>query len=144
MSQYQSIMDSLIASNLDFFNQLHQDNRNSVSIATASDALGAVSIEELERYANQLMPGTTEFDDLKNYITSTLFTDCGSRFYDKSALYHTQGERTFALDNGAIFRMGGNLRLYTPKSAGTIFSDTAGAVITNREVGLYGVGRIPF
>ena len=79
MSQYQSIMDSLIATNLDF-NQLHQDNRNSVSIATASDALGAVSIEELERYANQLMPGTTEFDDLKNYITSTLFTDGGSHF----------------------------------------------------------------
>lgn len=138
MSQYQSIMDSLIVSNLDFFSQLHQDNRNSVSIATASDALGAVSIEELERYANQLMPGTTEFDNLKNHITSTLFTDGGSRFYDKSALYHTQGERTFTLDNGAIFRMGGNLRLYTPKSAGTIFSDTAGAVITNRELGLYG------
>jgi outer membrane receptor protein involved in Fe transport len=138
MSQYQSIMDSLIASNPDFFNQLHEDNRNNVSIATASDALGAVTIEELESFANQLIPGTSEFNNLKNHITSTLFTEGGSRFYDKSALYHIQGERTFTYDNGAVFRVGGNFRLYTPKSAGTIFSDTAGTVITNREAGLYG------
>ncbi|MBT7660116.1 MAG: TonB-dependent receptor [Bacteroidetes bacterium] len=138
MSQYQSIMDSLIASNPDFFNQLHEDNRSNVSIATASDALGAVTIEELESFANQLIPGTSEFNNLKNHITSTLFTEGGSRFYDKSALYHTQGERTFTYDNGAVFRIGGNFRLYTPKSAGTIFSDTAGTVITNREAGLYG------
>ena len=138
MSQYQSIMDSLIASNPDFFNQLHEDNRNNVSIATASDALGAVTIEELESFANQLIPGTSEFNNLKNHITSTLFTEGGSRFYDKSALYHTQGERTFTYDNGAVFRIGGNFRLYTPKSAGTIFSDTAGTVITNKEAGLYG------
>jgi iron complex outermembrane receptor protein len=138
MSQYQSIMDSLIASNPDFFNQLHEDNRSNVSIATASDALGAVTIEELESFANQLIPGTSEFNSLKNHITSTLFTEGGSRFYDKSALYHTQGERTFTYNNGAVFRIGGNFRLYTPKSAGTIFSDTAGTVITNREAGLYG------
>lgn len=138
MSQYQSIMDSLIASNPDFFNQLHEDNRSNVSIATASDALGAVTIEELESFANQLTPGKSEFNNLKNHITSTLFTEGGSRFYDKSALYHTQGERTFTYDNGAVFRVGGNFRLYTPKSAGTIFSDTAGTVITNREAGLYG------
>lgn len=138
MSQYQSIMDSLIASNPDFFNQLHEDNRSNVSIATASDALGAVTIEELESFANQLTPGTSQFNNLKNHITSTLFTEGGSRFYDKSALYHTQGERTFTYDNGAVFRVGGNFRLYTPKSAGTIFSDTAGTVITNREAGLYG------
>ena len=138
MSQYQSIMDSLIASNPDFFNQLHEDNRSNVSIATASDALGAVTIEELESFANQLIPGTSEFNSLKNHITSTLFTEGGSRFYDKSALYHSQGERTFTYDNGAVFRIGGNFRLYTPKSAGTIFSDTAGTVITNREAGLYG------
>ena len=138
MSQYQSIMDSLIASNPDFFNQLHEDHRRNVSIGTASDALGAVTIEELESFANQLIPGTSEFNSLKNHITSTLFTEGGSRFYDKSALYHTQGERTFTYDNGAVFRIGGNFRLYTPKSAGTIFSDTAGTVITNREAGLYG------
>ena len=82
MSQYQSIMDSLIASNPDFFNQLHEDNRSNVSIATASDALGAVTIEELESFANQLIPGTSEFNSLKNHITSTLFTEGGSRFYD--------------------------------------------------------------
>jgi len=75
---------------------------------------------------------------LKNHITSTLFTEGGSRFYDKSALYHTQGERTFTYDNGAVLRVGGNFRLYTPKSAGTIFSDTAGTIITNREAGIYG------
>ncbi|MDC6481727.1 TonB-dependent receptor, partial [Schleiferiaceae bacterium] len=82
--------------------------------------------------------GTTDFENLKNHITSSLFTEGGSRFYDRSALYHTQGERTFTLNNGGVLRVGGNFRLYTPKSAGTIFSDTAGTVITNREAGLYG------
>lgn len=68
-------------------------------------------------------PGTARFDSIFNVITSRLFTEKGSRFYDKSALYHTQGEYIFNFDFGKII-VGANGRLYTPDSRGTIFSDT--------------------
>lgn len=68
-------------------------------------------------------PGTTRFDSLFNDVTSRLFTNNGSRFYDKSALYHTQGEYIFDLNFGKII-VGANGRLYTPDSRGTIFRDT--------------------
>ena len=68
-------------------------------------------------------PGTARFDSLFNDVTSRLFTDNGSRFYDKSALYHAQGEYIQDYDFGR-FIVGANGRLYTPDSRGTIFSDS--------------------
>jgi len=68
-------------------------------------------------------PGTARFDSLFNDVTSRLFTDNGSRFYDKSALYHGQAERTFETDYGK-FIFGGSGRIYRPDSRGTIFEDT--------------------
>lgn len=82
-------------------------------------------------------PGTERFDSMFNEIVSkTSFLEGGSRFYDKSALTHAQGEYKFTpwwLD----ITVGGSFRYYQPESAGTIFSDTAGRVITNWEVGSY-------
>jgi len=137
MAEYQSIMDSLIGMNIDFFTDLHRSNHNSVLYAAGS-AAGYTTTEELEYFSNLLTPGTQAFDDLKSHITTTLFTEGGSRFYDKSALYHTQGERTFTTEKGGTLRLGANYRRYTPKSAGTIFSDTSGFAITNQEFGVYG------
>jgi len=77
-------------------------------------------------------PGTETFNRLFNEITSTVYTDNslkggGSRFYDKSALYHLHGE--YKLDpevNGTKlgkFTFGANGRLYAPNSRGTIFDE---------------------
>ncbi|MCA1752309.1 MAG: TonB-dependent receptor domain-containing protein [Cryomorphaceae bacterium] len=68
-------------------------------------------------------PGTARFDSLFNDVTSRLFTDNGSRFYDKSALYHGQAERTSETGYGK-FIFGGSGRIYRPDSRGTIFEDT--------------------
>ena len=68
-------------------------------------------------------PGTQRFDSLFNDVTGRLFTDNGSRFYDKSALYHGQGEYQLDTDFGK-FIIGGNGRVYTPDTRGTIFEDT--------------------
>ncbi len=68
-------------------------------------------------------PGTARFDSLFNDITSRLFTEGGSRFYDRSRLYHAQGEYIWDTRFGKIV-VGGNGRLYTPDSRGTIFEDT--------------------
>lgn len=91
-------------------------------------------------------PGTQAFEDLKNSYTSRIYTDTsiaggGTRFYDKSALYHLHGEYkiTPSVKETELgeFTFGANGRLYTPDSKGTIFSDTANRVITNWEFGVY-------
>jgi outer membrane receptor protein involved in Fe transport len=82
-------------------------------------------------------PGTARFDSAFKHITSSKsFSEGGSGFYDKSALYHIQGEYKFSI-NKTDFVTGGNGRLYKPNSEGTIFSDTSGKTITNYEFGLY-------
>ena len=77
---------------------------------------------------------------LNSIVSKTAFTEGGSRFYDKSALYHIHGERKFSLDTNQFFHLeittGGNYRMYTPISRGTIFSDTS-ETITNQEGGVY-------
>lgn len=71
-----------------------------------------------------LEPGTAAFDSAFSSITSkTAFSQGGTRFYDKSALYHIHGEYKFTPKFMDII-VGGNARLYTPDSDGTIFSDT--------------------
>ncbi|MEL7533283.1 MAG: TonB-dependent receptor, partial [Bacteroidota bacterium] len=82
-------------------------------------------------------PGTPEFQALFDSITSTpLNSTFGTRFVDRSALYHGHGEYKFK-PQWAEVTVGGNFRLYTPVTDGTIFEDTAGNVITNFEYGLY-------
>ncbi len=77
-------------------------------------------------------PGTPEFEELKNSITNTIYTDSrveggGAMFYDKSALYHVHGE--YKLDATikdvyiGQFTFGANARLYAPDSRGTIFDE---------------------
>lgn len=61
----------------------------------------------------------------------------GTRFFDKSALYHSQGEYLWDLPFLDEFRTGFSARLYQPNSDGTIFSDTSGRVISNFEYGFY-------
>ena len=88
-----------------------------------------------------LMPGTAAFQKAFNQLITTKSgrrtLGSGTGFYDKSALYHVQGEYRFKPSFVDEWVVGGNYRLYTPKSAGTIFSDTGNVVITNSEFGLY-------
>jgi iron complex outermembrane recepter protein len=102
-----------------------------------------------EEYANKqdplvsstkafLAPGTPEFQEAFDRITSLKSTEGGTRFYDKSALYHAHGEYKFTPKWTDEVRIGGNGRLYAPRSEGTIFKDTAGVpAIRNFEFGIY-------
>ena len=86
---------------------------------------------------NRLVPGTQAFDDAFNDITSkATFGEGGSRLLDHSALYHVHGEYKFTPKIMDI-TVGGNGRLYTPNSSGTVFSDTGSVKITNYEFGAY-------
>jgi len=94
-------------------------------------------------------PGTARFQDVFNDITSrNSFSEGGTRFFDRSKLFHLHGEYTFndVVKSGNItdldFRVGGNYRLYTPNSQGSILLDTFGRNIDTYEFGLYGGGTL--
>lgn len=84
-------------------------------------------------------PGTPRFDSLFNSITSRKNNSIenGTRFFDKSALFHIHGEYKFSSDFFKEVTIGANGRMYKPNSAGTIFTDEIER-ITNVEFGIYG------
>ena len=98
-------------------------------------ASGQPSNTGLINYA-RFEPGTYSFDTSFSNTTSTLNTQGGSRIYDRSALYHIAGEYRFTAFTLDVI-VGGNFRQYSPNSRGTLFSDTNGVVIRNREGGGY-------
>jgi iron complex outermembrane recepter protein len=84
-------------------------------------------------------PGTERFQQEFDRITSAKsnLDEQGTKFYDKSALAHMQGEYSFNPGFVEFLKVGGNYRRYTPNSDGTIFYDTADVKITNYEFGMY-------
>ena len=117
-----------LANNQDLLSQLHDKAR-----AYAGDVKTASPFFE---------PGTAAFDTEFKRITTTKSSKRdlktgGAQFYDKSALYHIHGERKFQPKFVDELTVGANYRQYRPLTAGTIFSDTSGRVITNSEYGIY-------
>lgn len=92
-----------INANLDTLQKLHSFNLEQTDIT---------------KYA----PGSPEFNQLFNRITSKELIKGGTKLFDKSALYHLQGAYNFDLENGKIYT-GGNFRLYAPNSRGNIFDE---------------------
>lgn len=96
-----------------------------------------------EQHTNNVIgfyqPGSQAFNESFDRITAAKNNEGegGTRFYDRSALYHMQGEYRWNLFQIDEIRVGGNTRIYRPNSDGTIFVDTNGRRITNWEFGLY-------
>jgi iron complex outermembrane receptor protein len=116
-SWYNSIYLPFISANSDKVSELHDETRTII-----------------DKF--RLSPGTAEFDSSFNDITSRLFTENGTRFFDQSALYHLQGEYKFKPKFG-IITVGTSSRMYAPESKGTILNDTGDVVIRNLEAGIY-------
>lgn len=100
-----------------------------------------------------LVPGTPEFEQALEEITSKTHIQGGTGFYDKSSLYHVHGEYHFKPSFLNDLTIGANYRMYRPKSNRTIFDepitfdttmvngeiaiDTTFELITNQEFGVY-------
>lgn len=82
-------------------------------------------------------PGTDRFQQEFERISTTFRGEGGTRFFDNSSLYHVHGEYKFTPTWVDHIKVGSNVRMYTPKSNGTVFSDTSGVSITNKEFGIY-------
>ncbi len=119
-------LDSVMAANQDSLNLWHQQARDFANSANPTNGT-------LDRYE----PGTAAFDSVLADVTSrTAFTEGGTKFFDRSKLWHLQGEYKFTPSFMDIV-VGGNVRVYLPYSEGTIFSDTNGVRIINKEAGIY-------
>jgi outer membrane receptor protein involved in Fe transport len=108
--------------NLDSLSSWHQVTRNDID---SDPRKGNARYE----------PGTARYDSLLSDVTNRTFTENGARFFDKSALYHVQGEYKFTPKFSDVV-VGGNVRMYRPNSEGTIFSDSTER-ITNNEYGVF-------
>ncbi|MEM6398065.1 MAG: TonB-dependent receptor [Bacteroidota bacterium] len=93
-------------------------------------------------------PGTARFQTAFDSITALLASEGGTRFFDRSALYHLAAEKKlpslFRVGDNGVFdaTVGGSYRLFTPDSRGTIMSDTMGRNIDTYEYGFYGGGTL--
>lgn len=90
---------------------------------------------------SRFVPGTQRFDSLFNAITATRSfdrdgTSIGSRFFDRSSMYHINGERRYSIKDWKI-TSGFSGRMYRPYSLGTLFLDTGNSRIRNTEAGIY-------
>jgi outer membrane cobalamin receptor len=92
-------------------------------------------------FYNKPVPGSPEFEARKKQFTDRYSFSregnlVGSRFFDRSALYHLTGERRFS-HRAWKFTTGFSARMYRPNSNGTIFLDTGKVRISNYEAGAY-------
>ena len=117
-----------LAQNQDSLAYWHTLAAAQANLAETGDPDGALAFFE---------PGTARFQAVFDSLTSLKSSEGGTRFYDKSALYHAHGEYIFTPKFANRIRVGGNVRYYTPESDGTIFKDTSGVTITNFEFGMY-------
>lgn len=100
----------------DLTNDFDRDARDWMvdSAAAVGNRMAALSFYE---------PGTAEFDSAKQSIITNPNLQSGSKFVDRSALYHFDGQYMFDFEWLDLIA-GASGRLYTPRSFGTIFSDT--------------------
>lgn len=121
-----------LADNQDFLNNAHQMARDFVNAPDPAN-----------NRPGRFVPGTPEFQAKFDEITTKYNNEeGGTRFYDKSALYHIHGEKKFK-PTWAELTFGANARLFTPDSRGTVFYDSAGIKITNYEYGAYaGIDKV--
>ena len=111
---------------------------------TAAETTGPLDPDAVDFFE----PGTERFQQAFDSITTNLIGQGGTRFFDRSALFHLHGEKQFKgawqpNDESSLdLTVGANYRLYTPNSQGTILLDTAGRNIDTYEYGVYGGGTM--
>ena len=99
---------------------------------------GYADLSDVGQYPlGYLKPGTPEFNEMFDQITSSLNNqgEGGTRFHDLSSLIHVHGE--YLIDETWFdeIRFGANYRRYTPNSEGTIFKDTISVEVESYETG---------
>jgi iron complex outermembrane receptor protein len=114
--------EAFIATQQDSLIRWHQENR-----AYTDSTSGRGNLSRFD-------PGTAAFDSVFTQVRTAPNSQGGSRFIDRSALYHAHAEYRLKPEWGELV-LGGNGRLYQPYSEGTIFEDTISYNYANRDSG---------
>ena len=81
--------------------------------------------------------GSKQFKDTFNMLVNEANSLRGTKFYDRSMLWHVEGQYDWDFVKWLDIITGASYRIYMPNSRGTIFEDTAGKSIRVHEVGAY-------
>tara|TARA_X000000950_G_scaffold27119_1_gene29202 strand:+ start:30890 stop:33751 length:2862 start_codon:yes stop_codon:yes gene_type:complete len=117
-NDFRAITDSIFNSNIDFILNNHEFVRSLTNDST-----------------DRLIPGSDQFNEYLENITTSIPINGGTGFYDKSMLHEINGYYNYKISIGDL-RVGTSFRQYRPNSKGTIFNDEF-EKITNNQFGLY-------
>lgn len=88
------------------------------------------------------MPGTPEFNQLKNQISLTPITQGGTLFLDRSKMYNTEAQYNFSKIIPFVDVIGGlNWRMYNLNSDNTLFPDDGKPINVNEYSGYLQLGK---
>ncbi|MBM3917469.1 MAG: TonB-dependent receptor [Sphingomonadales bacterium] len=120
-----SIGDNWVPAYLSSFFQNLSDLTNEYGDdASLSDVQQAMAMALDSANSTWYAPGTAAFDSLQTAIIQSADLTNGSKFTDKSSLYHIDGQYSFSQIKIFDLLVGASGRYYSPNSFGTIFSDT--------------------
>ncbi|MCW5908153.1 MAG: TonB-dependent receptor [Chitinophagales bacterium] len=91
------------------------------------------------RYAKDgwYQPGSQLFKDTFNVLVKEANAKDGTKFFDKSAMVHVEGQYNWDFVKWLDIITGASYRIYLPNSRGTIFEDTGSVRLRVHEVGAY-------
>lgn len=101
------------------------------------DAARRQAVPNAEKVWARYGAGTQVFKDSFNLLVNNANSLEGTKFYDKSMLWHVEGQYNWDFVKWLDIITGASYRIYMPNSRGTIFEDTAGRTIRVHEVGAY-------
>jgi len=107
------------------------------AVALGADKQSAHNAARAAADIGRLVPGTAEFETEKTRIKDLADLATGSKFIDKSKMYHAEGSYNFK--NQISFMdlvAGAHFRQYVLDSEGTLFNDASGPIEIN-EYGAY-------
>jgi iron complex outermembrane receptor protein len=81
--------------------------------------------------------GSQQFKDTFNRHIADANSLTGTKFFDKSMLFHVEGQYNWDFVKWLDIITGASYRIYLPNSRGTIFEDTGSVRIRMHEVGAY-------
>jgi outer membrane receptor protein involved in Fe transport len=108
-----------------------------------TDCITQANVDEARRQAVEYAKGawypssSQQFKDTFKMLVRDANSLNGTKFYDKSMLWHVEGQYNWDFVKWLDIITGASYRIYMPNSRGTIFEDTAGRTIRVHEVGAY-------
>ncbi|HLP18962.1 MAG TPA: TonB-dependent receptor [Chitinophagales bacterium] len=125
------------------YSEKYFDVLDTLTNGFCEDCVTQGNVDEAARRAAQYadsawyVPGSQTFKDTFNMLVGNANSLDGTKFFDKSMLFHVEGQYNWDFVKWLDIITGVSYRIYMPNSRGTIFEDTGSVKIRVHEVGAY-------